>query len=192
MSIEISGDSFLYNDVDMYKTFGIMCIAHRSFTANLRPRKVVVPTKSGAYDYGANYHDERELQLECEVTRSLLKNEEIDEFDDLKYLLCGGKSKGKIILWDQPDRYYYGRVYDQDVVRDYFNLSGRQITLRFICDPYAYGLEAKIFKTTENNLDLIGENKYIGTRQTPTRITIRNTGSAPINGIQITTYTRRS
>ena len=192
MIVKISGDNFLYNDVDMYMTFGIRCIATRHLTANLRPRKIVVPTRSGAYDYRANYHDERELSILCQVTRPLIKTEEQDEFDDLKYLLCGGKSKGRIILWDQPDRYYYGRVYDQDVVKEYFNLAGREITLRFICDPYAYGLEPKIFTTDSNMLDLTESNHYIGTRETPTRITIRNTGDMPISGIQITTYTRRS
>jgi predicted phage tail component-like protein len=194
-------DSFVFyapgsgTGVDLRAQFGIKVIAVRSFTADLRPRKVTVPGRSGAYDYGANYHEERELYFDCMVERELKKDasQGIDEFDDLKYLLCHGTRKGRIIIWDQQDRYYLGRLYQQENVQDFFQLKGRKLTLRFICDPYAYGLEPKILYADNNGIvSMTGGNRYFGTRQTPTRITIRNTGTSNISNIIISAFERRS
>lgn len=179
-------DSFLYNKVDMFQEYGIKMLSHNLFSPNLRERKVVVPTRSGAFDYGAEYHDERDLQLDCTTWKKL----DTAEFDNLKWLLA---KKGRIVLWDQPDRFYFGRVYDQDVVQDYFRHIGRSFTLTFKCDPYAKKYDEEtgaenptILKTNQNQLPMQGsENEYMGTWKTPTRITIRNTGTTTIQGIKI-------
>lgn len=179
-------DSFEYNKVDVFATYGIKMIAYNLFSPDLRERKVTVPTRSGSFDYGAEYHDERTLQLECQTWKVLTD----EEFDNLKWLLS---KKGRIVLWDQPDRYYYGRIYKQDLVKDYFQHCGRGFTFSFICDPYAYLYDEEtgfqqptILKTSNGSLDMQeASNKYSGTWRTPTRITIKNTGSVPISGIQI-------
>lgn len=179
-------DSFEYNKVDMLETYGIKMIASNFFSPDLRERKVTVPTRSGSFDYGAEYHDERTLQLECQTWKELTDQ----EFDNLKWLLS---KKGRIVLWDQPDRFYYGRIYKQDLVKDYFMHRGRGFTFSFTCDPYAYlydedtgSQKPTILKTTNGYLDMSApENLYDGTWRAPTRITIKNTGSTPITGIQV-------
>lgn len=155
----------------MYEAYGIKVLSHNLFSPNLRERKVVVPTRSGAFDYGAEYHDERNLKLDCTTWKKLTTN----EFDNLKWLLS---KKGRVVLWDQPDRFYYGRVYEQDIVQEYFQQIGRSFTLTFKCEPYAKEYDAEtgsekptILKASEQTLSL-EENSYLGTWETPTRITI--------------------
>jgi predicted phage tail component-like protein len=145
----------------------VKIIKHSTFTAGLRERKVIVPSRSGAYDYGANYHDERELVFECEILRELAKDipAELDEFDDLKYCLSHGTQKGKIVIWDQPYRYYLGRIYEAAKVQDRFGLKTRQVRFVFICDPYAYGIEPHVLYTDINQISMSSGNRYTGTRQ---------------------------
>ena len=180
MAINITGDSFLYNGVDMYELARLRIIGRDVFTAPLRPRKIHIPNRSGAYDQGAKYHDERTLTLECNIDGEITDR----QFDELKYQLS---RKGRIILWDKPDRYYYGQAYDFGEVEDFFNHEIRQFDLVFVCDPYAYALEPTVVQTTQN----VYQPHYIGTRETPTRITLRNKGTLPMQNIIITTRNRK-
>lgn len=168
-------DSFTYNGIDMYKHFGIKMVAHNGLLPPLRPRKITIPSRSGKYDYIAKYHDERSLELECDITRYLSNA----EFDNLKYILS---RKGKIVLFDMPDRYFLGQIYDPDVVFEYFMQEIREVSMNFVCEPYAYATEPTIVFSDKQNMPI----KYEGTRETPTRFTIRNTGTKPMYGISIT------
>jgi hypothetical protein len=54
--------------------------------------------------------------------------------------------------------------------------------MEFVCEPYAYALEPTILTSTSPIIPV----SYEGTRKTPTRITIRNNGTTPMQGITIT------
>lgn len=168
-------DSFTYNSIDVYELASLKMVSYSTFTAPLRPRKQIVPGRSGAYDFGARSHDERPLRMSCVIDREITDA----QFDSLKYTFS---RKGSIILWDQPDRYYYGQCYDFDEVLDYYRHCMREFELIFTCEPYAYALEATILKSTAQILPV----EYEGTREAPTLITIKNTGTAAMQGVRVT------
>lgn len=171
----MTDDSFTYNGIDMYEQFKVKVLSSDVFMAELRQRKVVVPGRSGAYDYGAEHHEERPLRMQLEVTQQITDA----QFDSLKYTLS---RKGRIILWDKPDRYFVGQLYDPAEVIDYFRHALREFEITFLCEPYAYALEPTILQSTAP----IIPTAYEGTRKAPTRITIRNTGTTALRGVTIT------
>jgi len=139
----------------------------------LRPRKVVIPRRSGAHDYGAKYYDERIMRLECDTRTGLSK----DQIRELAYTLS---KKNRLRLWNEPDRYYIGRIYDASEL-NYIGSIGHEFVLTFVCEPFAYSDPVQ--------LPVVGGEStrpnYIGTAATPARITIRNTGSGDAVGVQI-------
>ena len=173
-------DSFTFNAIDMYQTFAVKILAYDLLMPELRRREVVIPGRSGAYDYGAKYHENRPLQMQVEVEREISPM----QFDELKYTLS---RKGRIILWDKPDRYFVGQLYDPAEVTDFFRHSRREFEIAFLCEPYAYALEPTVLKSTEPVLRIA----YEGTREAPTLITIRNTGDTPLYGLRISSRSAR-
>ena len=171
----MTDDSFTYNGIDMYEQFNIRIVKYDLLMPELRPRKVSIPLRSGAYDYGANYHEERPLRLSVAVDGEL----SVDRFDNLKYILS---RKGRIIMWDLQDRYFYGQLYDPVEVIDYFQHCRREFEIVFICEPYAYALEPTTLTSDQRTMPI----NYEGTRETPTLITIRNLGTTAMQGITIT------
>lgn len=167
-------DSFTYNGIDVYELARLKMVSYNTFTAPLRPRKQVIPGRSGAFDFGAKYHDERTLRMSCTIDGEITDS----QFDSLKFTLS---RKGRIILWDQLDRYYYGQSYDATEVIDYYRHCMREFEINFVCDPYAYALEPTVLTTSNRILPVA----YEGTRETPTRITIRNTGTASLVGLTL-------
>jgi phage-related protein len=99
----MTDDSFTYNSVDLYKLARLKIIHYDVFMAPLRARKVLVPMRSGMYDYGAKYHDERQLRMECSIDGEITDA----QFDELKYVLS--RKGPRLILWDKQDRYYVGQ-----------------------------------------------------------------------------------
>ena len=168
--------SFLFGSTDMYTTYGIQLtqdsIPQDVLLPGLRERKVTVPLRSGAYDYGAHYYDERAIQIECVTTRVLSRAQS----RDIAYTLS---KKSSIRFWTEPEKYYTGRIYQAPNLEQIRNI-GFRFPLVFICDPFAVG------ETVE---DTFTGNRYvpnyIGTAPSPTYIIIENTGSRNAVNIQI-------
>ena len=97
-------DSFTFGGVDMYEAYGIRVVHYDLLLPKLRPRKVTIPQRSGEYDFGARYHDERVLLLECDSRNSLTRA----QLRELAYALS---KKNRIVLWDEPEKYYIGQLY---------------------------------------------------------------------------------
>lgn len=167
----MTNDSFTFGGVDMYQEYGIMMLHYDIVLPPLRKRKISIPYRSGSYDYGAKYYDDRIITVECDTRRSLTR----EEIRELSYTLS---KKNQIRFWNEPDKYYIGRIYDAGELK-YLGTVGHEFTLRFECDPFAYG---EVVQT-----EFTGTLKpaYRGTAPTPTRITITNAGNTPVNGIQI-------
>ncbi len=175
----MTDDSFTLNSVDVYDLAKLKVVAYDVLTPPLRPRKAVIPGRSGAYDYGSKYHDERGIRLECVIEGEITTA----QFDSLKYTLS---RKGRLILWDKPDRYFWGQFYEAATVLDFPGHCMREFTLTFVCDPYGYALVPSITTTTDNMIDMKkGGNPYAGTQEAPTRITIYNLGETTMRGIEI-------
>lgn len=168
--------SFLFGDVDMYQRFGISLVddgmPKDKLMPQLRSRKVTIPLRSGSYDYGAEYYEERPIPYTCVTVRAGTR----DDAREMAYVLS---KKSQIRFWYETDKYYVGRVYeapDLEVLRNV----GNRFTLTFIMEPFAYG-----DTITRNFVGLHYEPEYIGTAPTPTRIIIRNTGSVNASTIKI-------
>lgn len=172
--------SFMFNATDMYTAYGLRIrVKHGLLKPQLRPRKIVIPQRSGAYDFGAQYYDERQLPIECDTLKQLTAAEK----RELAYLLS---SKGKIVFWDEPDKFYKGRIYDTTEIEKVGGI-GTYLPLVFMCDPFAYGSTQNAEFPSSGTL----KPEYAGTAETPTRIEITNTGANAANGIQITIRKRR-
>lgn len=152
---------------------------HRVLKPALRERKIIIPERSGAYDFGAKYYDELTLLVECDTIRQLSESDK----RELAYLLS---FKNRITFWDEPDKYYVGRIYDAAEIEKVGGI-GTYFPLTFMCDPFAYGQtvtkDMTGYTTTTPN--------YQGTAETPFRIEIKNIGSAAIDRTVTIQVTKR-
>lgn len=174
--------SFLFGTTDMYQTFGIQIsedgLPNDVLKPQLRERKVVVPMRNGAYDFGAHWYDERPLSVTCVTVRAGTR----DDAREMAYILS---KKSQIRFWNEPDKYYVGRIYaapELDILRK----AGNRFTLEFVLDPFAYG-----GTVSEPFVNRRYRMNYKGTAPTPTYIVIENTGSGNARNIRITQSIRR-
>ena len=93
----MTGDSFSFGTYNSVDDWGIMVIGHDTFLPPKRSRKISIPGRSGAYDYGAKNWDERTVRLECVLMRQMKK----EEFREIVYLLS---KKGRLRLWNEPEK----------------------------------------------------------------------------------------
>lgn len=169
--------SFLFGITDMFTTFGIQItddgMPNDVLKPQLRERKVTVPLRNGAYDYGAKYYDERPFTLNCVTVKAGTR----DDAREMAYILS---KKSQLRLWNEPDKYYIGRIYqapDLECLRKI----GNRFTLNFMLEPFAYRNTI-----TEAFTGQIYVPNYHGTADTPTYIVITNIGSGNAVNIQIT------
>lgn len=174
--------SFLFGTTDMYQAFGIS-IAENGLPDDvlkppLRERKVVVPMRSGAYDFGAHWYDERPLSVTCVTVRAGTR----DDAREMAYILS---KKAQIRFWNEPDKYYMGRIYSAPGL-EILRKVGNRFTLEFVLEPFAYGEVV-----SEPFVNQRYTTKYKGTAPTPTYIVIENTGSGNARNIRIVQSIRR-
>lgn len=179
----IDKSSFLFGGIDMYQQYGIQItddgLPKDVLKPQLRERKVVVPLRNGAYDYGAKYYDERSIALTCVTVRAGTR-------EDAREMAYALSKKSQIRFWNEPDKYYVGRIYqapDLDILRKI----GNRFTLNFVMEPFAYGDTITApFDGTRYSVD------YAGTADTPTYIVIDNAGSGAAVNLQIVQTIRRN
>ena len=170
--------SFTFGGVDMREKYGVWCTAYDTFFPPLRSRKITVPGRSGAYDYGSNEYDERTLRLECDTRTGKTRA----EMREIAYALS---KKHEIRIWQEPDKYYIGRLYDPSELEDLGQIVYK-FTITFVCEPFAYGETVQV-----DFQGPVWSASYAGTQETPTRLQITNAGSTTANGIQITITEKR-
>ena len=179
--------SFMFDGIDMYDRFGIMILntgmPQDSFLPAIRERKVQVPRRHGQYDFGAKYYDERTLTLDC-VTGERMSNSSFRATArEMAYILS---KKSEIRLWNEPDVYYVGRLYDEIQLvqlRD----TAIEFTLNFICEPFAYGLT--VYEDFDEDKRYVPN--YKGTASTPAYIEIVNNGPYTVKNIRISQVNRK-
>lgn len=169
--------SFLFGTTDMFQKYGIQIadegMPNDVLKPQLRERKVTVPLRNGAYDYGAHYYDERPFGLTCVTVKAGTR----DDAREMAYILS---KKSQLRLWNEPDKYYIGRIYQAPNLECLRNI-GNRFTLNFVLEPFAY----------RNTITQPFSNRryvpnYEGTANTPTYIVITNIGSRNAVNIRIT------
>lgn len=168
--------SFLFGNIDMYQRFGLMIaddgMPKDVLMPQLRRRKVTIPLRNGAYDFGAQYYDEKVVPFTLVTVKAGTR----DDAREMAYILS---KKNQIRFWNEPDKYYIGRVYDAPDLEVLRNI-GNRFTLNFELEPFAYGETI-----TQPMTNLRFTPNYAGTEATPTYIEIVNTGSSDAVNIQI-------
>lgn len=178
--------SFKFGGIDMYEQYGIMILdtgmPRDLLLPSLRPRKVEIPRRHGEYDFGAKYYGERTLSLDC-ITVKRLTNYTYRTFArEVSWALS---KKSEIRLWNEHDKYYIGRIYDEiELVQ--LPDTGIQFSINFVCDPFAYS-EAVLAKFDGNRY----EPNYKGTAPTSAFIEIVNNGTTAAKNIRISMIKRK-
>ncbi len=172
--------NWTFNGVDMMAAYGVRAVQYDQFLPSLRERRVVVPGRSGSYDYGAFAYDDRTLRIQCATLGDIGMPR--SQMREIQYALS---QKGRLTFWDEPDKYYIGRVYDAAELENLGDLIYK-FDLSFLCEPFAYG------RTVTQGLSS-GENplRYQGTARTPSLIVLRNTGTEAIQNLQLTAIYKR-
>lgn len=161
--------SFTVNRLDMRERFGLIVEAFDDVLMPAkRERKVIVPGRDGAHDYGAKYYDERVITIACASPR--LSRSECRALADIL------TRRSAIVRWDEPDKYYMGQVYDATEIERLAGMAKR-FEIVYTCDPFAYG------ETVSGPMPV--KMDYKGTAMTPTRIEIRNTSDKTLQGVMI-------
>lgn len=176
--MELPYDSFTFGRHNSLTDWGIRVIKYDTLTPAKRPRKVAIPRRSGMYDFGADCWEERTVRIECVLERKISRS-------DLR-TIAGALSKKSILrLWDEPDKYYIGEIYDPAEITDYFDEAMREFTLSFVCDPFAYGKTVSI--PIASGVNAI---QYQGTADAPCLIVLRNVSSTAVSNLTITAVKR--
>lgn len=172
-------NSFTFGGVDMRETWGITVSETRDvMSPKLRERMVTVPGRDGSYDYGARTYDQRILMLECDITRPMTRA----QLREVAYALS---KKDRIVLWNEPDKYYIGRIYNAEEL-ERVGTTQKRFTLEFTCDPFAYGRTViRPIAAGENAVD------YAGTARAPCLIVLNNTGSAAVVNVRVSALYKR-
>jgi len=158
-----------------YDLWGIKVINRDVFSPPKRERKRAIPFRHGSYDMGyEKYFDDRQIRVECQLTRQMSKA----DFREIIYVLS---QKNMLFFWDEPDKFYRAELYESVTVEVFPRESGRNFTLPFDCEPFAYGMQESIKLCAGINGIM-----YTGTAEAPTLIIIRNPNPFPISGVMVT------
>lgn len=176
----MEASSFEFNGVNFYETFGIKIVKIDYILPPKRERKIHIPNRHGKYDFGAECWEERIIRLECDLLKKLSRA----ELREVSSLLS---KKGKLILWDEPDKHYIGEIYSPSEIFEFPQANIRTFSLEFICEPFAY---------TENivkKLNMgVNDIEYYGTEEAPCLIRITNDSNMNVKNINIrVNYIRR-
>lgn len=177
--MNMPGDSFSFGRYNSLTDWGVRAVKYDVLTPAKRPRKVQIPMRSGMYDFGAQCWEERTVRIECTLEQKISRHE-------LREIAGALSRKSRLRLWDEPDKYYVGELYDPAEITDYYDEALRDFTLNFVCEPFAYG-------RTVTEAVRMGENRveYRGTAEAPCLIVLRNRSERAAQTVTITAVKRR-
>lgn len=157
--------SFTFNGINSIDEWGIKINAYDVFSAPKRNRRTTIPFRDGSYDFGRKYFDDKVLRIECNTSSRSLSKADLRE---VAYVLL---QKGKLYLWDEPDKYYIAELMDSAEVSVSPKYTQQTFALSFVCEPFIYkDVPSIAFGTSFSSVD------YRGTIEAPTVITITDGG----------------
>lgn len=172
------GDSFSFGAYNSLTDWGVRAVKYDVLTPAKRPRKVQIPMRSGMYDFGAQNWEERTVRIECTLERKISRG-------GLREIAGALSRKSQLRLWDEPDKYYLGELYDPAEILDYCDEAMRDFTLSFICEPFAFGPVTTAPLTMGAN-----PMAYRGTAPAPCLIVLRNLSQTSASTVTITAVKR--
>lgn len=155
-------DSFTFGKYNSLDDWGIRVVTYDVLLPPKRERKVEIPRRSGQYNYGDNVWDERKVRISCTLERKISRA----EVREIAYHLS---KEAKLVLWEEPEKYYIGEIYDPEEIIDYFDECMREFELTFICRPFALS-NARTIPITSGLVSV----DYKGTADAPCTIILKN------------------
>lgn len=171
------GDSFEFRGVNFLEKFNLKIIKVDYILPPKRERKIQIPRRHGMYDFGSECWEERMIRLECDLLNPLSRAE-------LRELSATLSRKGKLYLWDEPDKFYVGEIYNGGEIFEFPKANIRTFTLEFICEPFAYREAMEI-----NISNGINKIEYNGTFEAPCTLILE--AEEYLENITINTVVRR-
>lgn len=172
-------NSFDFGSYNSLEDLGIWCEAYDTLLPPKRERKIEIPGRDGMYDFGSETYGERTIELQCKLIEQITKS----QLREIAYKLSG---KQKLVLWDEPDKYYIAELFDPTEINNIADRLWLEFTLTFTCEPFAYS-EVK----TESVKSGMNRVEYAGTEKTPTRIVLENKNDFDVTNISITISRRK-
>lgn len=168
-------NSFQFGQFNSVDDWGIKIIANDFLMPPKRDSRIQIPFKSGSYVRASKpIYDDRTLRLECMLWRKISKFE-------LRQIAYELSNRRQIRIWNEPQLYYVGEIYNPSEVLDFPQECAREFEIEFSCDPFAYSEPIKKEMISgENNIT------YGGTAETPTLIMLKNNNNYSVSNIQIT------
>lgn len=171
------GDSFEFRGINFLEKFNMKIIKVDYILPSKRERKIKIPGRHGMYDFGAECFEERIIRLECDLLNPLTRS----EMREISAILG---QKGKLYLWDEPDKFYIGEIYQGGEIFEFPKASIRTFTLEFICEPFAY--RETTFQEIQTGINNI---HYQGTFEAPCQIILE--AEENVDNITLNTIYRR-
>lgn len=165
--------SFHFAGKNSVDDFGIYVRQYTPVVPPKRIRKLGIPLRNGAYNFGVKAYDEIVITLElfCD------KDYERSEFREVSAWLA---NVGKLYFWDESDKFYKGEFESFPEYDEFTMLRMQPFKVLFVAYPFALG-ETKTVAIAN------GTNKvpYSGTAERPAYLKLTNTSGHEINGVQI-------
>ncbi len=172
-------DSFSFGKYNSVDDWGIKVVCFDVLLPEKRERKTEIPRRSGVYNHGKNVWNERVIRIECTLERKISRA-------DLREIAYQLSRKAQLRLWEEPDKYYIGELYEPPEIIDYANECMRDFTLEFVCEPFALAeSRSEPLKNGKNSVT------YDGTVEKGAIFEIINPNSYTVNNITIITTTKR-
>lgn len=173
-------DSFSFGAKNSYDDWGIKCIAYDVLFPTKRNTSFIIPQRDGSYEpTEERYYDDRTIRVDCTLTRKISKF-------DLRQIAYQLSLKSRLQFWNEPEVHYYAEIFDAAEVLDWPAESGRDFSLTFVAEPFAYS-EYKRYPLIKG----INKIPYAGTRRAPGVFTLENTGADDIRTVTFTVIKRK-
>lgn len=180
--------SFTFNGKNS-KDFGVYALAlDRTLLPELNNYNITIPGKDGVYEVDTQTYKNRIIPVQLGLLGNFTEEELRIKSREVAYWLS---QKGNLIFDDEPDKYYYGRIYNavnfvqygsNDYLSDGFNAATCDIN--FDLHPMAQSVPLyKISGTGNRNVYLTVNSS--GNKETCGKIVIKNTGSTNITLVNI-------
>lgn len=117
------------------KSLDLLCdVTFRPILSSMERKTIDLSYKSGIIDFG----DNKNKSSKIEIYVGFDSEDEIELRQKAREIASWLHSSNweKLILWDEPDKYYLARIYDEIDLKSFINLG--EATITFICQPFAY------------------------------------------------------
>lgn len=151
------------------------------FLPELRENTMIIPGRDGEEDFENNTYASRLINVQILLIASSQK-----ERNEM-WRRCAAwlSQKGKLIFSDEPDKYWYGRMYSPSAFKE-MDVAA-EFTFSFKAYPFAVGKQIDDAAVGTSPLRVAISSPGSAENKCCT-IVIRNTGNVPITGLTLTHF----